>query len=92
MKLEILMVWAMLGLLVTTSFAQFDRPRKKLIQYGWDVPSTAFVRENIVKMESKWPFFDGVVIRTQGGWKSYPAHVFRKTPLTRMSSPRMFPT
>lgn len=80
MKLEILMVWAMLGLLVTTSFAQFDRPRKKLIQYGWGVPSTAFVRENIVKMESKWPFFDGVVIRTQGGWKSYPAHVFRKTP------------
>ena len=80
MKLELLVALMALGVLNTASFAQFDRPRKKLIQYGWGVPSTAFVRENIVKMESKCPFFEGVVIRTQGGWKSYPAHVFRKTP------------
>jgi hypothetical protein len=66
--------------MAATTFAQFERPRKKLIQYGWGVPSPAFVRANIAEMETKCPFFDGLVIRTQGGWKSYPAHVFRKKP------------
>lgn len=74
---------ASLGLVVlimfaTTVFGQFDRPRKKLIQYGWGVPSPAFVRANIASMESRCPFFDGIVIKTQGGWQSYPVHVFRK--------------
>lgn len=34
---------------------------KKLIEYGWDVPSTRFVRENIARMEAI-PF-DGIVIK-----------------------------
>ncbi|MDO8587913.1 MAG: hypothetical protein Q7T82_12865 [Armatimonadota bacterium] len=34
---------------------------KKLIEYGWDVPSTEYVRQNVREME-KVPF-DGVVIR-----------------------------
>jgi len=64
----------------TTIGAQFDCPRKKLIQYGWGVPSPAFVRANIRTMESQYPFFDGIVLRTKGGWGSYPAHIFRKSP------------
>ncbi len=59
--------------------AQYQRPRKKLIQYGWGVPYTDFVRQNIAEMEKR-EFFDGIVVRLRGGWKSYPAHIFRKTP------------
>lgn len=58
--------------------AQYERPRKKLIEYGWDVPYTDFVRQNIRQMEKR-DFFDGIVFRLRGGWKSYPAHIFRKT-------------
>ncbi len=54
-----------------------DRPRKKLIQYGWGVPDPAFVRANIRAMEQRCPFFDGIVIRLKGGWQDYPAHIFR---------------
>lgn len=50
---------------------------KKLIEYGWDVPDTAFVRAHIAEME-KVPF-DGVVIRVfakpgsgdQLGWRTF---------------------
>jgi len=57
--------------------AQYERPRKKLIEYGWDVPYTDFVRRNIGRME-KFPF-DGIVLRFKGGWGAYPSHIFRKT-------------
>lgn len=59
--------------------AQYERPKKKLIQYGWGVPYTNFVRENVDEMEKNFPFFDGIVIRLRGGWKNYPAHIFRKS-------------
>jgi len=38
---------------------------KKLIEYGWDVPTPEFVRQNIRSMERK-PF-DGVIMRVAGG-------------------------
>ena len=37
---------------------------KKLIEYGWDVPTPAFVREHIREMEKR-PF-DGVMMRLAG--------------------------
>lgn len=37
------------------------RTRKKLIEYGWDVPDAAYVRQHVAEME-KIPF-DGIVIR-----------------------------
>lgn len=83
MEQKLFVVSMALILLATTSFAQGERPRKKLIQYGWGVPTTTFVRANISRMESQCPFFDGLVIKTEGGWKAYPAHVFRKTPFDR---------
>ncbi len=76
-----LLLWVVLTMSAAVTWAQFERPRKKLIQYGWGVPSPAFVRANIQAMETAAPFFDGLVIRTRGGWGTYPAHVFRKTPV-----------
>ncbi len=66
--------------LVIAQQVQGDRPRKKLIQYGWGVPDPAFVRANIRAMEQKCPFFDGIVIRLKGGWQTYPVHIFRARP------------
>jgi hypothetical protein len=68
-------------LLMTSGFAmaQYERPKKKLIQYGWDVPYTDFVKANITTMEQRCPFFDGIVLKLRGGWKAYPAHIFRKS-------------
>lgn len=57
---------------------QYPQPQKKLIEYGWDVPYPDFVRGNIRQMEQR-NFFDGIVIRTRGGWKN-AANVFRLTP------------
>ena len=37
---------------------------KKLIEYGWDVPTPAFVRDNIVRMEAR-PL-DGLIMRLAG--------------------------
>ncbi|MCC6484916.1 MAG: beta galactosidase jelly roll domain-containing protein [Armatimonadetes bacterium] len=58
---------------------------KKLIEYGWDVPSTRFVRENIRQME-RIPF-DGVVIKilpkpdSSENAQSLGWRVFNKTPI-----------
>ncbi|HUS74084.1 MAG TPA: hypothetical protein VMY06_13575 [Sedimentisphaerales bacterium] len=44
-------------------FAQ-ERPKKKIIEYGWDVPYPDFVRDNIGEMEKR-PF-EGIIFRTKG--------------------------
>jgi hypothetical protein len=38
--------------------------RKKLLEYGWDVPTPEYIRANIRRMEQK-PF-DGVILRPKG--------------------------
>jgi len=40
-----------------------QRPRKKIVEYGWDVPYPDFVRDNIREMEKR-PF-DGIIFRTK---------------------------
>ncbi len=40
------------------------RPRKKVIEYGWDVPYPDFVEQNVQEMEKR-PF-DGIIFRTKG--------------------------
>lgn len=47
-------------LLPASAWAQ-ERPRKKLIEYGWDVPYPEFVQEHIREMELR-PF-DGIIFR-----------------------------
>ena len=46
---------------------------KKIIEYGWDVPTPDFIRGHIQEMEQK-PF-DGIIFRLQGG-----SNVFEPTP------------
>lgn len=41
-----------------------SRPRKKVIEYGWDVPYPELVRDNIREMEKR-PF-EGIIFRTKG--------------------------
>ncbi|MBC7327080.1 hypothetical protein H5T87_03065 [bacterium] len=72
-----LQLFLLVLLLVPLLLAQYERPKKKLIEYGWDVPYTDFVRRHIGDMEKR-PF-DGIVLRFKGGWKASPAHIFRKS-------------
>ncbi|MDH4241643.1 MAG: hypothetical protein OEW48_18955, partial [Phycisphaerae bacterium] len=41
-----------------------QRPKKKIVEYGWDVPYPDFVRDNIREMEKR-PF-EGIIFRTRG--------------------------
>src|SRR5205823_14115198 len=50
-------------LLVLTSFARAGN--KKLIEFGWDEPDTAFMRQHIAEMEKR-PF-DGTVFEIAAG-------------------------
>lgn len=50
-------------LVALPAFGQYDRPAKKVVEYGWDVPLPDFVRQHIKEMERK-PF-DGLVFRTK---------------------------
>jgi len=49
-------------LLRPASLVAQQRPKKKVVEYGWDVPYPDFVRDNISQMETR-PF-DGVIFRT----------------------------
>lgn len=73
----------LLCIIISPCFAK-GLDNKKLIEYGWDVPDTAFVRQNIASME-KVPF-DGIVIRvsTNGtkkhgdyGWLTFSRDRFK---------------
>ncbi len=60
------------GVMTSLSDAQ-ERPAKKLIEYGWDVPYPDFVLKHIKDMEKR-PF-DGIMFRTRGF-----DHAFDTTP------------
>src|SRR5439155_16078758 len=57
---------SILALLIFTATvsAQTTRPAKKLIEFGWDEPDTAFLRKHIATMEQT-PF-DGTVFHLPG--------------------------
>lgn len=75
-SLLLLILPLLLFCLSSGSWAQEARPmEKKLIEYGWDVPTPQFIRDNIREMEKR-PF-DGVIFRLKGGGK-----VFDLTALT----------
>ncbi|MGB8690236.1 MAG: hypothetical protein WCD53_23295 [Microcoleus sp.] len=54
---------------VTQGNTQAQKLPKKLIEYGWGVPTPVFVKQNIKEMEKK-PF-DGIVIQLKGGRKVF---------------------
>lgn len=64
-KIHCLLSFSLLIILLfpVNVFAQ-QRPRKKIVEYGWDVPYPEFVRDNIREMEKR-PF-DGIIFRTKG--------------------------
>ena len=53
------------GYVSTQANTQAPKLPKKLIEYGWDVPTPVFVKENIEQMEKR-PF-DGLVIKLKEG-------------------------
>lgn len=54
--------WIALMLTIVVSAAGADRaPRKKLLEYGWDVPDPFYIQKNIGEMEKR-PF-DGLLFR-----------------------------
>ena len=53
-----------LSLLLAESLLAQPRLKKKIIEYGWDVPYPDFVRDNIREMEKR-PF-EGLIFRTKG--------------------------
>lgn len=55
------------------------RPRKKVIEYGWDVPYPDFVEQNVQEMEKR-PF-DGIIFRTKGFDHIFDTSVWKKEEL-----------
>lgn len=49
-------------------------PQKKLIEAGWDTPTTGFLRENIKKMEESTPY-QGIRIKLEGNGEGKGQHV-----------------
>ena len=48
----------------SATVAAQERPEKKIVEYGWDVPYPDFVADHIREMEKR-PF-DGIIFRTKG--------------------------
>ncbi|MDH7603166.1 MAG: hypothetical protein QHI38_13590 [Armatimonadota bacterium] len=77
-----LRVWLAAILLLATTSAPCFAARKKIIEYGWDVPDTSYLREHIREME-KIPF-DGVVFKMnprgfpgrEFGWRAFSRERF----------------
>jgi hypothetical protein len=58
-----------IGCVGTDVNTQAQKMPKKLIEYGWDVPTPVFVKQNIEQIEKR-PF-DGIVIKLKGGKKVF---------------------
>jgi hypothetical protein len=61
--------WVVLAASPTASTARPAPPGKKLIEYGWDVPTPAQMREELATMEKR-PF-DGLIFRLNGGHNAF---------------------
>jgi hypothetical protein len=62
-------VWLVLWAAVMLSQAQLGQGAKKLIEYGWDVPTPAQIGAELVTMEKR-PF-DGIIFRLGGGHNAF---------------------
>jgi hypothetical protein len=61
--LSSLFLLVVLWLFLPESIVAQQRPSKKIVEYGWDVPYPDFIRDNIREMEKR-PF-DGIIFRTK---------------------------
>ena len=64
-----LMMWAVLPLRLFAGEAALPAPGKKLIEYGWDVPTPAQMRDELAAMEKR-PF-DGIIFRLSAGHNAF---------------------
>ena len=62
-------VLAAIALLAACAHAQVPLSQKKLIEYGWDVPTPAQMRDMLGTMEAR-PF-DGIIFRLSGGMNAF---------------------
>jgi hypothetical protein len=77
-RLRLLVACTLLLALVAGRIAAADKPAKKLIEFGWDEPDTAFMRAHVAEMEQT-PF-DGVVFHFKGdlAWQSWGTRKFEE--------------
>jgi len=66
-------------LLFPESLIAQPRPKKKIIEYGWDVPYPDFVRDNVREMEKR-PF-EGIIFRTNGFDHAFDVRPWNKSEL-----------
>ena len=64
-----LIVWVVLAASLFAGEAPLAPPGKKLIEYGWDVPTPAEMRDGLAAMEKR-PF-DGLIFRLSGGHNAF---------------------
>jgi hypothetical protein len=62
-------LWTVIAVLSLASAAAAGLPAKKLIEYGWDVPTPAQMRMELGAMEKR-PF-DGLIFRLNGGHNAF---------------------
>jgi hypothetical protein len=62
-------LWAALAALVSLTAAESPAQDRKLIEYGWDVPTPAQMRDELATMEKR-PF-DGLIFRLNGGHNAF---------------------
>lgn len=70
----------------TTNADRLQNPRKKLIQLGWDIPTTAYMRRHWEQMDATEPF-DGLIYEvaatTADGRRVSSQHLFDGKPWNR---------
>lgn len=69
MKPHVAIAIALALVVFTSSAAAPSPPPKKLIEYGWDVPTPAQMRDGLAGMEKR-PF-DGLIFRLNGGHNAF---------------------
>jgi hypothetical protein len=64
-----LILWLVFSAWLFAGAAESTLPRKKLIEYGWDVPTPAQLKAELAAMEQR-PF-DGLIFRLSGGHNAF---------------------
>jgi hypothetical protein len=77
--LPVVLLLFVLSLLFPESLIAQPRPKKKIIEYGWDVPYPDFVRDNVREMEKR-PF-EGIIFRTNGFDHAFDVRPWNKSEL-----------
>jgi hypothetical protein len=74
-----LSLFSLIILLFPANALSQQRPEKKIVEYGWDVPYPDFVRDNIREMEKR-PF-EGIIFRTKGFDHIFDTRLWKKEKL-----------